>query len=94
MLATGSFVNMQLRDAFAMVLRRARQAAGLTQADLALRTGLTSRYIRSLEAGQACPSLDTVFRLAQALKLQAYDLVAQVERETELMVCGNGEPLL
>lgn len=77
-----------------MVLRRARQAAGLTQADLALRTGLTSRYIRSLEAGQACPSLDTVFRLAQALDLQAYDLVAKVEHETELAVFGKGEPSL
>jgi transcriptional regulator with XRE-family HTH domain len=93
MLATGSSANMQLQDAFAMVLRRARHDAGLTQADLALRTGLTSRYIRSLEAGKACPSLDAVFRFAQALELQACDLVAKVENETEPAVAGKGTPL-
>lgn len=80
MLATGSFANMQLQHAFATVLRQARQDAGLTQADLALRCGLTSRYIRSLEAAQSCPSLDAVFRLAQALELQAHDLIARVEQ--------------
>lgn len=84
---------MQLQDAFAMVLRRARNDAGLTQADLALRTGLTSRYIRSLEAGKACPSLDAVFRFAKALEVQACDLVARVEQETESTVASVGMPL-
>lgn len=83
MLAKGFFANMQLQDAFATVLRQARHDAGLTQADLALRCGLTSRYIRSLEAAQACPSLDAVFRLAQALELQAHDLVIRVEQATD-----------
>jgi len=93
MLATSPYANMQLQDAFAMVLRRARHDAGLTQADLALRTGLTSRYIRSLEAGQACPSLDAVFRFAKALEVQACDLVARVEQETESTVAGKVTPL-
>ena len=84
---------MQLQDAFAVVLRRARHDAGLTQADLALRTGLTSRYIRSLEAGKACPSLDAVFRFAKALEVQACDLVARVEQQTEPAVTSKGMPL-
>lgn len=77
----GSFANMQLQEAFATVLRRSRKDRGLTQADLALRSGLTSRYIRSLEASQACPSLDAVFKLAMALEVAAHELVTRVELE-------------
>ncbi|WP_054256733.1 helix-turn-helix transcriptional regulator [Paenacidovorax caeni] len=68
-----------------MVLRQARHDAGLTQADLALRSGLTSRYIRSLEAGKACPSLDAVFRLAQALEKEVHDFVMKVKQTTDLV---------
>lgn len=72
---------MRPQDAFAVVLKQARVTLFLTQADLALRSGLTSRYIRSLEAGSACPSLDAVFKLAPALELKVHELVSRAEEQ-------------
>ena len=72
---------MQTQEAFAVVLRRVRSNGNLTQADLALRTGLTSRYIRKLEAGRSCPTLDVVFKLAAALDIRTHVLVTSVEVE-------------
>ncbi len=75
---------MHTQEAFAVVLRRCRSDGNLTQADLALRTGLTSRYIRNLEAGRSCPTLDVVFKLAAALDTKAHMLVTAVEVEISL----------
>jgi transcriptional regulator with XRE-family HTH domain len=55
---------------FGELLRRARQAAGLTQAELAERAGLSVRGINDLERGaRQTPRRDTVALLAQALDL-------------------------
>lgn len=72
---------MRPQDAFALVLKQARVELCLTQADLALRSGLTSRHIRSLEAANACPSLDAVFKLAVALNMKVHELVLRVEEQ-------------
>lgn len=74
---------MKTQEAFAVVLRRSRSNGNLTQADLALRTGLTSRYIRNLEVGRSCPTLDVVFKLAAALDIRAHVLVTAVEVEVD-----------
>lgn len=72
---------MRIQEAFAVVLRRTRLGADLTQTDLALRTGLTSRYIKKLEAGTSCPTLDVVFKLSSALDVEPSLLVAAVAAE-------------
>jgi predicted ATPase/class 3 adenylate cyclase len=55
---------------FGEVLRRARQAAGLTQEELAERAGLSRRGIADLEGGaRQTPRKDTVALLADALGL-------------------------
>ncbi len=55
---------------FGDLLRRARQAAGLTQAELAERAGLSVRGINDLERGaRQTPRKDTVALLAAALGL-------------------------
>jgi predicted ATPase/class 3 adenylate cyclase len=55
---------------FGNLLRRARQSAGLTQAGLAERAGLSERGINDLERGaRQTPRKDTVALLAQALLL-------------------------
>ena len=51
-------------------LRRLREAAGLTQQDLAKLTGLTTATISYAETGRVDPSLDTIKRLAEALGVQ------------------------
>jgi predicted ATPase/class 3 adenylate cyclase/DNA-binding XRE family transcriptional regulator len=58
-------------------LRRARQAAGLTQAELAERAGLSVRGINDLERGvRQTPRKDTVALLAQALRLSDEEYAA------------------
>ncbi|HEY8745325.1 MAG TPA: helix-turn-helix transcriptional regulator [Chloroflexota bacterium] len=55
-------------SSFAALLRRGRQAAGLSQETLAERAGLSPRAISALENGERrAPHPDTVARLATAL---------------------------
>src|SRR3712207_7555799 len=55
---------------FGSRLRRLREAAGLTQEELALRAGLSPRAISALERGERQrPYLHTVRTLAEALEL-------------------------
>jgi len=71
---------------FGELLRRARRAAGLTQEELAARTGLGVRTIRDLERGVArAPHQDTVALLADALAptpeaRAAFDAAARAAR--------------
>jgi class 3 adenylate cyclase/tetratricopeptide (TPR) repeat protein len=55
--------------AFGQLLRDHRRAAGLTQAALATRAGLSERGIQNLERGVRRPYPATLQRLAQALRL-------------------------
>ncbi|MBK6575373.1 MAG: helix-turn-helix transcriptional regulator [Sandaracinaceae bacterium] len=48
-------------------LRALRLEAGLTQAELARRTGIHRPNIARVEAGRHTPSLETLARLAQAI---------------------------
>ena len=48
-------------------LRELRLAAGLTQAELARRTGIHRPNIARVEAGRHTPSLDTLARIANAI---------------------------
>jgi predicted nucleotidyltransferase/DNA-binding XRE family transcriptional regulator len=48
----------------------ARRAAGLTQAGLAARLGTTQSAIARLERGEVAPSVATLSRLADALRIQ------------------------
>jgi transcriptional regulator with XRE-family HTH domain len=58
-----------MAQAFAVLLREHRLAAGLTQASLAELAGLSTRSIQHLEAGLGQPYVDTARRLADALEL-------------------------
>jgi transcriptional regulator with XRE-family HTH domain len=44
----------------------ARQAAGLTQAEMAQRMGTPQSYIARLEAGKTMPNLRTIYRVGEA----------------------------
>jgi len=56
-------------------VRQRRAELNMSQENLAHRSGLNRSYIGSLEAGQRNPSLETICRLAKALKVDAADLV-------------------
>lgn len=50
-------------------IRELREAAGLTQAELAARVGATRQTILAVEAEKYAPSLELAFRIARAFGL-------------------------
>lgn len=72
---------MDAAVAFGKVLRRLRQAAGLTQEQLGLDAELRRTYISILELGHQQPTLTTILKLARPLKHSAQEIVGMVEAE-------------
>jgi ribosome-binding protein aMBF1 (putative translation factor) len=56
-------------------VRRARQAHGWTQSELAERAGFSSNYVARLERGELGPSLFVAHRLCDALGIDVSELV-------------------
>jgi transcriptional regulator with XRE-family HTH domain len=68
-----------LREAFSRVLRSLRQEAGISQEELAHRSGLHRTYISQLERGLKSPSLDALESLARALEQRPHLLIKAAE---------------
>lgn len=68
-----------LRGAFGQLLRELRSQAGITQEELAHRSGLHHTYISLLERGLKSPSLDVIESLARALEKRPYQLIKAAE---------------
>ena len=62
-------------DRMARTVRTLRQARGLTQAQLADKSGVTREYIARLEAGRYDPSLSVIEKVAKALKVKVGKLL-------------------
>jgi transcriptional regulator with XRE-family HTH domain len=67
---------MAEEETFAARLKRLREAAGLTQSELAERAGFNQRTISHWEQGQREPLLSNVQALAQALGVECAVLCA------------------
>ena len=94
--ARGGAGSAALAPISASLVREARRRAGLTQADLATRTGTTQSDIARLESGRRLPTLERVRALASAcgldltLGLRAQDADwAAVSRNLTLSVEGR-----
>jgi transcriptional regulator with XRE-family HTH domain len=66
-------------DLFGKVLREVRRARGLSQEELAFRSGYHPTYIGQLERGKKSPSLRTIGRLAAVLDTSGSELLKRVE---------------
>jgi transcriptional regulator with XRE-family HTH domain len=66
---------MEIREIFAANLRKRRQAAGLSQEELAHRAEIDRTYISALERSVYAASIDVVGRLAKELGVEASDLL-------------------
>lgn len=64
---------------FGAALRRVRLAAGMTQEQLALESGVQRNFISLIETGQNQPTITTIAKLARALGIKASELVAAAE---------------
>ena len=60
-------------------LRKARERAGITQEELSFRAGLSRPYISQLERDMKSPTVDTLFRICDALNVRAADVVRRVD---------------
>lgn len=69
---------MKSKVRFGVVLQQYRQAAKISQEELAHRAGLHRTYISQLERELKSPTLDVVFALATALKTSAKGFLSSV----------------
>ena len=66
---------MDIRRAMAANVRRIRAERGLSQEDLADRSGISVRYLGSIERGTTAATVVVLERLARALRVTPCDLL-------------------
>jgi len=62
--------------ALGAAIRRARVERGVSQEELAFRSGIDRAYMSSIERGQQNPGIASLIRVAVALGLSAAELMA------------------
>ena len=60
-------------------LRRLRERAGLTPERLSFMAGLSRPYISQLEGNLKSPTVDTLFRICDALEVSAANVIKRVD---------------
>lgn len=65
------------RAAFAAQIKSLREAAGLSQTELARRAGIDRSYYAEVEAGLHSVSIDRIFAIADALQASPRDLFTE-----------------
>jgi transcriptional regulator with XRE-family HTH domain len=71
--------NDRLVAAFAAVLRERREAAGMTQEDLAERADVSARFVSFLETGRRQPSLSALSAISAGLGVRMSVMIAELE---------------
>jgi len=56
-------------------VRKARNEAGLTQLELAKKSGLSTNYISRIERADVSPTVETLEKLAKALKIKSSSIL-------------------
>jgi y4mF family transcriptional regulator len=62
--------NISNSSEFGALIRQARKAQGLTQAELALAAGVSLRFVSELERGKPGASIELAFRIAHLLNVR------------------------
>ena len=70
-------IQQSSNKAFAKVLIEYRQNSKITQYLLSKKTGVPRQYISLLEKGVRCPTILTVFKLADGLNITPQELLSQ-----------------
>jgi transcriptional regulator with XRE-family HTH domain len=70
----------KLDSAFGKSLKSRRLSSNLSQEQLGLKSGLSRPYISELEMGKKDPSLFTIFKLADALKVNPSFFINEIEQ--------------
>lgn len=75
-------VTEGIRSQLGQRVRELRLAYRATQEQLAERAGLSYKFIGEIERGKANPTVDTLSRLAKALRVEIHELFLSPSRET------------
>ncbi|MFI4976253.1 MAG: helix-turn-helix transcriptional regulator [Caulobacterales bacterium] len=67
--------RMDMRRLVGRNLKRARTASGLTQEELAVKSGFSQQFLSGIEGGKRNPTIVTIYEIAQALGVSHEDLV-------------------
>ena len=70
---------MNMRKLVKRNVKRVRQDKGLTQEELAERSGFSQQYISGLEQGRRNPTIVSIYELATALGVNHMELVRPTE---------------
>lgn len=80
----------ELLNTFGQKIKDARQAASLTQEDLAAQTGVTTRYIMAIENENKQPSMKVLYKLIRTLKISAdtifYPEIQHTDKKKEHLI--------
>ncbi len=60
-------------------LRKLRERSGLTQEELSFRADLSRPYVSQLERNLKSPTVDTLFRICDALDVSAVSVIRRVD---------------
>lgn len=63
-----------VKSAIGRSVKELRQSLSLSQSDLAERSETNQRFVSQLERGVANPTLDTILRIAKALRVDVTEL--------------------
>lgn len=69
--------SQQLRQVFARNVRLARNAAGVSQEELASQAAISQTYLSQVESATRAVSIDVIERLASALKISVSELMTE-----------------
>jgi len=78
-----SLWDARVAQALGVVIRRRREAAGLTQEALEASSSVHVTHLRGIESGRRNPSFEVVWRLALGIGVSLAELGAEVEAELE-----------
>jgi transcriptional regulator with XRE-family HTH domain len=69
-----------LNQAFGKIIKQLRQDQGLSQQELADYSEVDRSYISDLERGRYNPTIQTIFKLSEILKVKPQDLIGLVDK--------------
>ncbi len=78
---------MDIRKLFGINVKRFREAAALSQAEIAARMGVDRAYISAIERGLQNATLLSVWEIAQALEVRPMELLAEPDSSAPPSEC-------
>lgn len=73
--------GMDLREVMAINVRRVRHESGWTQEELAHRSGLSARYLGSIERAVVSATVSVLGQIARALQVDPCELIRPPSRK-------------